>query len=79
MLVNPVIYGSSMSQMDCLQVLRRLSEIERAVGVFDSISIRRMLIETQDYILQAQKDAAQSARMKELRTILGKQSNERGA
>lgn len=51
--------------MDCLQILRRLSEIERAVGVLDSISIRKMVIETQDYILESQKEAAQTARLKD--------------
>jgi hypothetical protein len=49
--------------VDCSQVLRRLLEIERAVGVLDSLSIRKMLIETQDYILESQKDSLRTARM----------------
>lgn len=44
--------------MDCSQVLCRLSEIERAIGVLDYISLRKMVIETQDYILGSQKETA---------------------
>jgi hypothetical protein len=52
--------------MDCLQVLRRLSEIERAIGILDSISIRRMVIETQDYILQSQKKSIETVGLRDL-------------
>lgn len=53
--------------MDCLQVLRRLQEIERAIGVLDSFSIKRMLIDMQDHILESQKESLQTARVKETR------------
>ena len=36
-------------------VLQRSSEIELATGDLDSLSIRQMVIETQDYIAQSQK------------------------
>ena len=49
--------------MNCSQVLLRLSEIERAIGILDSISIKRMLIETQEYILQSQKESVRMARL----------------
>lgn len=51
-----------MPQMDCSQVLRKLSEIENAVGVLDSLTIRKMLIEMQDFILQSQKESLQNVR-----------------
>ena len=56
--------------MDCSQVLRRLSEIEQAIGVLDSISVRRMVMEAQDYILQSQKEAAQIVRLNEQRSVV---------
>lgn len=43
-------------------MLRKLSEIESAVGVLDSLTIRKMLIDTQDFILQFQKESLQSIR-----------------
>lgn len=58
--------------MDCLQVLRRLSEIERAIGVLDSISIRKMLIDTQDYILLSQKNSLETARVDDPRAALSR-------
>lgn len=58
--------------MDCLQILRRLSEIERAIGVLDSISIRKMLMETQDYILQSQKESTQTARLNDSRLAVSR-------
>ena len=56
--------------MNCSQLLHRLSEIERAVGVLDLISIRRMVHETQDYILQSQKESAQAVRVNETRIAM---------
>lgn len=58
------------ASVDCLQILRRLSEIERAIGVLDSISIRKMLMETQDYILQSQKESTQAVRSNDSRAAL---------
>ena len=58
--------------MDCLQVLRRLSEIGRAIGVLDSISIRKMLIETQDYILQSQRESTRTARLNDSRLAVSR-------
>ena len=57
--------------MDCSQVLDRISEIERAVGVLDYVSIKRMLHETQDYILQSQKESIQANRLHESRIVSG--------
>ncbi len=49
--------------MNCSQtVLRKLTEIERSLGVVDTLSLRRMIIETQDYILQNQKESVQQLR-----------------
>lgn len=56
--------------MNCSQLLHRLSEIERAVGVLDLISIKRMVRETQDYILQSQKESTQAVRVNETRIAM---------
>lgn len=48
--------------MECLQLLRRLCEIEAAIGVADPLTLRRMIVETQDYILEAQKESVETAR-----------------
>lgn len=58
--------------MDCPQVLRRLHEIERAIGVLDFISIRKMIIETEDYILKSQEEFAKTARVNETRMALSR-------
>jgi hypothetical protein len=57
--------------MDCVLVLRRLSEIERAIGVLDSFSVRRMVIETQDYILQLQGESVKDAQLNDSRAVAG--------
>lgn len=54
--------------MDCLQVLRRLQEIERAIGVLDAVSIRRMIIEAEDCVLDLQKELLKASRLREART-----------
>ena len=54
--------------MDCLQVLRRLREIERAIGVLDTVSIRRMIIETEDCVFELQKDVVRTTRLNGTRT-----------
>ena len=54
--------------MNCLQVLRRLREIERAIGVLDSVSIRRMIIEAEDCVFELQKEAAKTGRLNGTRT-----------
>lgn len=48
-------------------LLRRLSEIERSIGVIDSLSIRRMVLETQDYILESQRESVEAYRPKQPR------------
>jgi hypothetical protein len=51
------------STVKCLQeTLRRLAEIERAIGVLDSLSVKRMVIDAQDYILESQKESGRTAR-----------------
>lgn len=50
--------------MNSSQVLHKLNEIERAIGVVDTLSLRRMIIETQDYILQNQKESILELRQK---------------
>ncbi|HEV2133303.1 MAG TPA: hypothetical protein VGR47_03495 [Terracidiphilus sp.] len=51
--------------MNCSQVvLTKLTEIERSIGVVDTLSLRRMIIETQDYILQNQKESMQQLRQR---------------
>lgn len=54
--------------MDCLQVLKRLREIERAIGVLDAVSIRRMIIEAEDCVLDLQKELLKDSRLHEART-----------
>jgi hypothetical protein len=51
--VTPVKLTPLLGYMDYLQHFRKLSDIERAVGVLDSISFRRMIIATQKYILDS--------------------------
>lgn len=58
--------------MDTPQVLRRLHEIERALGVLDFISIKKLLIETEDYILESQKESVQTARVNETRVAVNR-------
>jgi hypothetical protein len=48
--------------MDYVQLLRRLLEIERAIGICDSLSIRKMIIEAEDYVLQSQKEQVEKGR-----------------
>jgi hypothetical protein len=51
--------------MNCSQVvLTKLTEIERSIGLVDTLSLRRMIIETQDYILQNQKESMQQLRQR---------------
>ena len=51
--------------MDSGCLLERLIEIERAIGVKDPITLRRMVIDTQDYVLQMQKEYAEFLRPKQ--------------
>lgn len=53
--------------MNCSQLLTKLTEIERSIGVVDTVSLRRMIIETQDYILQNQKESIQQLRQRPAR------------
>lgn len=54
--------------MNCLQVLRRLHEIERAIGVLDAVSIRRMVIEAEDCVLDLQRELLKASLLRETRT-----------
>ncbi|HEX8711034.1 MAG TPA: hypothetical protein VF730_04110 [Terracidiphilus sp.] len=45
-------------------MLDRLIEIERAIGVVDSLSLRKMVVEAQEVVLQAQKQAIQDLRQR---------------
>ena len=58
--------------MDVQQILRRLTEIERAIGVRDSLSIRRMIMDAEDYILESQRLSLQTARTDDPRMALGR-------
>lgn len=49
--------------MNCSQVLIKLTEIERAIGVVDSLSLRKMILEAQDFILQSQKQNVEELRL----------------
>lgn len=55
--------------MDYLKLLNRLSDIEHAIGVVDSISIRRMIVETQEYVLQSQKQLVDTNRLRDSRPV----------
>lgn len=53
--------------MNSSQLLKKLTEIERAIGVVDTLSLRRMIVEAQDYVLESQKVAVQELRQKSMR------------
>ncbi|HEV2324444.1 MAG TPA: hypothetical protein VGS10_10895 [Terracidiphilus sp.] len=44
--------------------MTKLTEIERSIGVVDTLSLRRMILEAQDYILRSQKETIQQLRQK---------------
>lgn len=48
--------------MKYLLVLERLLEIERALGVQDTPTVRSMVIEAQELILRLQKESIESVR-----------------
>lgn len=50
--------------MNISLVLDRLIEIERAIGVVDSLSLRKMVVEAQEAVLQAQKQAIHDLRQR---------------
>ena len=45
-------------------MLAKLTEIERSIGVVDVLSLRKMILEAQDYILQCQKESIEQLRQK---------------
>ena len=49
--------------MNCSQVLSKLTEIERSIGVVDSLALRRMIVEAQDFILKSQKQNVEELRL----------------
>ncbi len=44
--------------MHAKQLLERLIEIERAIGVEEPLAVREMVMEAQEYLLEIQKLAA---------------------
>lgn len=50
------------------QLLSRLLEIERAIGVLDAVSLRRLVMEAEEYVLQYEKSSLQVLQLKLLRT-----------
>lgn len=65
--------------MDTSQLLTRLTEIERAIGAVDAITLRRMVIETQEYVLQSQKEGVEDLRRKHREQIPVQQSDHSAA
>ena len=45
-------------------MLAKLTEIERSIGVVDTLSLRTMVLEAQDYILNSQKESLHQLRQK---------------
>lgn len=52
--------------MKCSQVLSRLTEIDRAIGVVDFITLRKMIHALQDDILHSQKESIEELRKKKM-------------
>lgn len=50
--------------MNSSQLLTKLTEIERSIGVVDTLTLRRMILEAQDYILRSQEESIQQLRQK---------------
>jgi hypothetical protein len=50
--------------MKSSQILGKLAEIERSIGYVDSVALRRMVVEAQELVLQAQKETIQELRQK---------------
>lgn len=46
-------------------VLERLLEIERAVGVQDAQTVRRMVIDTEEFILKLQRESIRTLRFEQ--------------
>lgn len=44
--------------------MRRLLEIEISIGMLDDFSLRRLVMDTEEYILQSQKSLLNAHRMK---------------
>jgi hypothetical protein len=64
-----LVQGGELFAVNSLQeILRRLYEIERAVGVLDSLSVRKLVIEVQDFVLESQKESVRMAGLSETQT-----------
>lgn len=50
--------------MEYRQILRRLIEIERAIGVLDAFSLRRLVMEAEEDILQWEKESVETFQRK---------------
>lgn len=50
--------------MNSSQMLTKLTEIERSIGVVDFLELRRMIQDLEDYILQSQKETIQELHQK---------------
>jgi hypothetical protein len=49
--------------MHAKQLLERLIEIERAIGVKEPLAIREMVMEAQEYLLEIQKLSSRQMRL----------------
>jgi hypothetical protein len=47
--------------MHAKQLLERLTEIERAIGIQEPLTVRAMVMEAQEYLLELQRNAARGS------------------
>jgi hypothetical protein len=48
------------SQLDSTVLLNKLFDIERGIGTVDSVTLRNLVIDAEDCLLQAQREKAQA-------------------
>jgi hypothetical protein len=56
--------NGSLPSMNSSQLLIKLTEIDRAIGVVDFIELRKMVQALEDYIFESQKETVQQLREK---------------